>query len=454
MLAPNDAPGRRPRIAAAAGRVAFVAFALYLVLLLGGNSAAEFGGPPAWLPLWQLPAAGDQWVGIGLVSLLPPLSVAAWLLARWAAGSLRAIRWHGGWATWPLLALAVLALARAVVPCFGGDSQTTALLRLALLLIHLAWVTLYVVNERPPLFWVVVTVILLQSAVALGQFVTQSDLGLRFLGELPLDPQVPGVSVVMRGPVRWLRGYGLTPHPNVLAGTLTTLLLMLPALRPPATPARRWALVVAYGVGSAALFSTLARWAVFCFAMGLGINALPWLRRVLRRRGWRPLPFDGRALAALALAVTVMTVLYGDAVIGRAVGLETPIESRSLWERERDTQIALRLLGERPLTGVGLGRYVAEAQRYDRWAERVHNTPLLWGAELGAGAILLWLLLVIGPVWRREAFGRFAPETALWLGFWLLGLFYDRPDPLYELRYTLLTGLVVGLMAQTGKDEG
>ncbi len=224
------------------------------------------------------------------------------------------------------------------------------------------------------------------------------------------------------------------------------MLLMLPVVARQRPPKQRRALPLLFALGCAALFATLARWAAVCFALGLGLNLTPWLVDGLRRRRWTA-PAFGRSMAlAAGLAVGVMFVVYGDAVVGRAVALETPVESRSLWERERDTAIAARLLAERPLTGVGLGGYLSHARVVDRWAETVHNVPLLMGAELGLGGLLLWGVLLVAPVVRREVLGREAPQTALWVGFWLLGLLYPAPHPLLELRSVLLTGLILGLM--------
>jgi hypothetical protein len=326
-----------------------------------------------------------------------------------------------------------------------------AAVRLALLLAHLAWVYLYVVNERPPLLIIVAAVILLQSTVALGQFITQRDLGLARLGEPALDPQLAGVSVVMRGSDRWLRAHGLTNHPNILAGTLVPILLMLPVPARGRPPKPRWVLPLLMALGCAALFATLARWAAVCFALGLGLNLAPWLVAGVRRRRWVVAPFGLSLALAAGLAVGLMAVVYGDAVVGRAVALETPVESRSLWERERDTEIAARLLANRPLTGVGLGRYLSHARAIDRWAMTVHNVPLLMGAELGLPGVLLWLVLLVAPVARRGALGRYAPQTALWLGFWLLGLLYPAPQPLLELRSALLVGLLAGLVAVSSR---
>jgi hypothetical protein len=162
----------------------------------------------------------------------------------------------------------------------------------------------------------------------------------------------------------------------------------------------------------------------------------------------------GGAATGLAMAAVLIGFLaiYGDAVAGRVVALETPIESRSLMERERDTDVSQKIIAANPLNGVGLGNYVAAARAYDPWAETVHNMPLLLSAELGLGGLLVWTWLLVAPIARRGAFSRFVAQSALWLSFWLLGLLYNGPHPLYELRSTLLVGLVAGLISVTAID--
>lgn len=444
--ASNKAGERSAPWLSALERVAFLVFAFYLILLLGANSVARSGGPLSWLPLWRWPAADNQWTGIGVAGLLPLLSVAAWLTARAARGTLGAITWRWNAVSLPLLALVVLVALNLGRQCATG-CDLASLLRLALLVAHLAWIYLYVVNERPPLLGIVLAVIAIQGVVALGQFLTQRDLGLGFLGELPLDPAVAGISVIMRGPERWLRAYGLTIHPNVLATTLVPLLLILPTLDVSAPHWRRLLALAGLALGFVTLFTTLARWANLCFGLGLALNAAALIGA--RRHGKaRPSALiDGRALGLLALLAGLLVAVYGDAVAGRAVGLETPVENRSIWERERDTAISLRLIAEQPLTGIGWGRYSTAAQALDRWAVPVHNLPLLLAAELGLAGLAAWALIVIAPLARRGAFTDFAPHTALWLSFWLLGLFYLMPHPLYELRSALLTGLVAGVVS-------
>ncbi len=64
-------------------------------------------------------------------------------------------------------------------------------------------------------------------AIGFGQIVVQGPLGIP--GELALDAGTTGAAILEVGDARWLRPYGLTFHPNVLAGFLTSgLLLGLP----------------------------------------------------------------------------------------------------------------------------------------------------------------------------------------------------------------------------------
>jgi hypothetical protein len=447
LFAPHSDPSLR--LTDALRRGAYLSFAAYLAMLLGFSSIARTNGPLAWLPIWRLPDATDTFAAVGVVSLLPLLSVAAWLAARIRTGGLRTLT--AGWRafTYPLAALAALGLLRTLLPCLSGSCDLTALLRLSLLLAHLGWVYLYIVNEKPPLFPIVVAIIALQSIIAIGQFVGQSDLGLTFLGEIPLDPEVRGISVVMRGPERWLRAYGLTNHPNSLAAMLVTLLWMLPVLRPRLSPVAFLIGRAAFILGFAALLTTLARWAMVCFTLGAGVHLFAWFRAGWASRRWT-IP-KGSAATGLALAAVLIGFLtiYGDAAASRVVALDTPIESRSLMERERDTDVSRKVIAANPLGGVGLGNYVAEARAYDPWAETVHNMPLLLSAELGLGGFLVWTWLLVAPVARRGAFSRYAAQTALWLSFWLLGILYNGPHPLYELRSTLLVGLAAGLISVT-----
>jgi O-antigen ligase len=135
----------------------------------------------------------------------------------------------------------------------------------------------------------------------------------------------------------------------------------------------------------------------------------------------------------LLLPFLLVLFLYRDLVFSRFIALDTPIEARSIQQRLYDTEIALRLIIDHPWSGVGLGYYVDSAQLLDPNASRVHNVPLLVTAELGFPGLLLWLGLVLAPLWvlakkwktkgqtwqRRQAAAQLAP----WLAMLVINLF-------------------------------
>jgi O-antigen ligase len=451
---------------------------LFLLAMLATNGIVQDRGVITWFGFLPLPAADGYRVQAGLLLLLPLLGVLCWLPSR-AASVPR--RWQWGW--WPvplaMAALGLLAVASVGGRCLRHDCDPTLLLRLLLLLALFWWVYGFVLNERPSLFWIFVVVITLQSSVAIAQFLLQHDLGLRFLGELVLDPQDIGTSVVISNGRRWLRGYGLTRHPNALSQTVILSLFYLLATlhqqpRPWLPTARLLALLFLL-----VLFGTLvalSRWAWVCLAVGLLLYAWPFLRTVWERRRLPPFPRPHRRLVLAVAAILILGgLLYGGAAVGRFTNLDHPVESRSLWERERDVAISLLLIRQHPWSGIGYGNYLAQAVRLDWWAEIVHTVPLRLGAEMGMPALALWLVFLIAPLLRVERdaaperpldAGYFsippsgslpypltplaaaAARKALWLVFGLLGLLYLGPNPLADVRSALLAGVITAVVAR------
>jgi cytochrome c len=118
--------------------------------------------------------------------------------------------------------VSAVSAAQAVDPVYAA--YTTV--RLAFLPV------LYLLLVNAPLrqgliVWPLVAGMIIQGAVGVPQFLFGHTLGLEWLGETVADAASPGVSVVMTGVQRWLRAYGLTPHPNILGGLLMAGLLIV-----------------------------------------------------------------------------------------------------------------------------------------------------------------------------------------------------------------------------------
>ena len=444
-------------------------FALSLVLTLATHANNWRVGPLTWLPIVRLaPLLPTRFLtadmqqapmAIGVLTLLPLALGGSWLLLRVVEartpGRRRPWSWGGPGFTWPLLGLTGLALfslatqALHVRPAGLAPAQVLAAGSLALVWL----VYLFVVNERPLLTWPLAAVVTVQGLVAIVQFGVQRDLELAALGELALDPATGGTSVLLVDNVRWLRGYGLTGHPNLLAALLAlAMLLLLPDLAATRGP-RRLVLSCALVVGLLGLLATVSRAAWLAFGLGAALFVLASWRqpsaaaspRAPRRGDWLPIAvLSGAGLAFLAL--------YSRQLASRFLSLDSVVEVRSLSERGRDAAIALRLLGQHPWQGAGFGNYLPAARALDPAARIVHNAPLLALAELGLPGGLCWAWLTLAPfvvAARASLRGdpRLLPHLAPWLALVVMSLWHPLPWFSAGWRSTVLLALLMGVWA-------
>ena len=428
-------------------RVSQLAFGLMLFLLLVSHAPDE-GGPFAWLPLpLPLPTAVSNfgWQ-IGVLALLPIVVVAGWWLGmrqqrlqRLRAGESNA-KLYGQFltryglgetaVTGPLFAFSVLVVLRLT----GATLSVVAML-------GLCWLTyLFLVNNprwhQTRLWLVLALVLLVQGAVGVAQFMLQRQLGLAWLGEPTLDLLVEGTSVAQRAGQHWLRAYGLNSHPNQLGLLLMTLCLLIWPKRPHAVGWQRWLFWLSLTAGAAGLLVCLSRAAWLGLLLGGAITALVGHRgKVTAMRRELVVP-----TAILAAGLLFFMLSFGDVLTGRLFALDTPLESRSLMERQRDTSLALELIGQRPFLGVGLGQYLPAAAVLQTDAGVVHNVPLLIGAELGLLGLALWLIFWLWPLWRYGRSAAHKSGTAVWMALILFAIIHPEPS-LFLPKGAVLWGL-------------
>lgn len=344
---------------------------------------------------------------VGIFNFLPFL-----LLGLWAWLQKRADSWQWGprVITGPLLLFSLWAGLRVLdatprhIFIYLGD-------------LILVWIVyLYLVNRSPRLRPILAVVIVIQGLVACLQFVLQRDLGLAFLGELPLNPAFSGITVLQARGEPWLRAYGLTAHPNLLGALLALSLLLVLARSREGWPGRPvlWLPVMLLGFGG--LFFSFSRTAWLGAAASLAVWAF-----LGRRAGAQSTRVSYLWLLVPALLLVLAVIFYGDLIISRFARLQEPIEAQSISQRLNDARLALQLTAEHPWLGVGLGRNVHAAMRLSLEADRVHNVFLLAAAELGIPGLILVSWLLLGPLWaysglyRRGQVSRCAAGVAPWL---------------------------------------
>ncbi len=236
------------------------------------------------------------------------------------------------------------------------------------------------------------------SLLALAQFAVQhSILGYWFLGEPELSPSLGGVALGSWGGREVLRAYGTFPHPNVLGGILSVLLVWLAARK-------RW---LAFGTGLGAVVVSLSKTAwvsllgglsLFFARLGLGV-ILPWSDFSVTRR----LELLGSAAA---------------------------------------------MVGSSPLTGIGLGQFTRALPSFgvpsglSLFIQPVHNVFALIAAESGILALLAFLTLLFFALRQTFRERRWLLTISL-LQIIFLGMldhyFYTLPQGLF--LFSLILGL-------------
>lgn len=414
---------RREGVLAAVRLLTYVAFSALIVLspfrarfeLISRPDTPVYGDYTNFLLYWSdvaFLAFLSLW-GLGLLigGRMPRLGPAA---IRWPVTGLLAITW--------------LSAVASIDPALSAYNalRLTAAVALAV----------YVINEidsigklAPALALMVV----LQGAVGIGQAIDQASVGLHGLGELHLDVNAGGTSVVWSdaGP-RQLRGYGLTDHPNILGGMLALALVLVAAAAARASDLWRAPLAVVFALGCAALLLTFSRTG----ALALGFGLLLVLGLFAYRRDWR----SAGAWAAVALGGAIICLAlikpYGDELRQRGVVLDasevSSTEQRSLSEREALVKVSNDVFVGRPLLGVGAGTLPKALK--DGWPDfaydyqPAHFALLTVAAETGIVGGMMYGALIVVPfvlLWwrRRELTPELIAASGALLAVTVIGLF-------------------------------
>jgi hypothetical protein len=353
-----------------------------------------------WMRFPGAPGSFHPFYATGFLIFWPALaSIILWMiLGLPGIGLLWRDRLRRGWM------LAVLLLACWALLSWGWAYTTTAAINRpgASLAASVPFVLALIFGlvtacAGPPLRWIAAALIvsaLLSGGVGGLQVAGQSSSGLGRLGELKLDPQQSGVAVVQAEGVRWLRAYGLLPHPNILAGLLVAgvlanmgFFLSREAVQPRRAGTLLLVLIIAALLWFLGLTFSRAAW------LGLVVGAVTLLLLT-----WRHV--SRRLMLALAAVVALIGIafaaLYFPFLSARATATE-PLEQRSISDRIVYTDMAWRAIGESPIIGWGMGNFPWRASYYltftdfDLRGQQVHHIYLAAWAELGLVGLGLFI---------------------------------------------------------------
>lgn len=233
--------------------------------------------------------------------------------------------------------------------------------------------------------------------------------------ELRLNPEVSGVSVIQSEDVRFLRAYGLTAHPNLLAGGLVMgLLAGLWMWRQP-----EWQRLAAWT-------TTIGLWGLFLTFSRASVGGL-LVGSVVVFAAWWMTDFCRRELVSSGLRFGVVVLLVGgtfymvyrplvDVRAGSGNEGETSLEQMSVQARQIYKEQAKIMIRDNMWRGVGIGNFPWESfhmlrddpRGLDLQGDHVHNIYYLAVAELGVigGGLVSTTLavaaIIVGLRWRKK----------------------------------------------------
>jgi O-antigen ligase len=229
------------------------------------------------------------------------------------------------------------------------------------------------------------------SLLAIAQFITQGSIGgpLYFLGERFFTSQTPGIANASLNGALVLRPYATFSHPNVLAGfllcVLILLLLVLPLMEKRLT---RIMFVITLLVGTSALLLTMSRVAIVIWSLIIIFFMIVQAKK-------KTIVF----LLLLGCSFLFFVFSFFFSPIGTRI-LQTRLTEESVVQREALIHAAFLLFNKHPYLGVGLGNFLPSLTQMPQlvtstqYLQPVHNIFLLIITETGivGGLFFLWFL--------------------------------------------------------------
>jgi hypothetical protein len=296
-------------------------------------------------------------------------------------------------------------------------------------------------GDDEPVLWIFSLGAVGQSIIAIAQWLQGDAIGLGWLGELHWDP-----NDLFGYKEEIFRGYGLTAHPNMLAGYLVVAsFAVVTLLYRQRVFSVRWVIAVFFLGGIiGGLLATLSRTGLFAGLLAVAaMVAFRWrsLRQIPRQYG---LVLGGLLLIGLVLVVLV----FGGTLLERNWGLQ---DSKGVGNRlTLGYDDTLDVIGEHPIRGSGEGNLMIRVGRNHliptgRALLPAHNVFLVVLAELGIPGLILFLLACVTVL--RRLFGPLQGPAFVWtVAFlaWVAIMPFDY-YPWLDYRTRLLTFWIVGM---------
>jgi len=226
--------------------------------------------------------------------------------------------------------------------------------------------------------------VLFESVLAILQWFKQGSIfGYYFLGENKYNVSTPGIATFDFFGTKKVRSYGTTPHPNVLGGYLA---ILLPWVFDEIMSKSQMSNLKTQNYSSKLKTLSMGSFVVGLVALYLSFGRSAWVVGILGLLGVLALNFKGFPSSILH---PPSSVFY----------------SLSFLRRAELNWIALQMIKDHPLLGVGLNNFTVRMDEYGkvsgwvRFLQPVHNVYLLVAAEIGLLGLVVFVSLLLFTIY-------------------------------------------------------
>lgn len=282
-------------------------------------------------------------------------------------------------------------------------------------------------NELSNITILLSVTVIAQSLLAMGQYIHQGSLSgiFYFVGERNFSASTPGIANASINGELILRPYGTFPHPNVLAGFLLTVLVLIYAFFDTNKSIIKKALkILSLILGSIALLLTLSR-----IAVSLWLILTIFFLAITLFNHWKNNSQIFSIISLLIITITIVGFLTYVPLYSRFEN--TNINELAVTQRVDLFNNALTLIRGNPLFGVGLYNFIPAIFNIQKplvsilSLQPVHNVFILITAELGIVGLLFSFLFLIKSFYRLISFNNKYSKTLLIIltNLLIIGLF-------------------------------
>ncbi len=229
-------------------------------------------------------------------------------------------------------------------------------------------------------------VVVFQSLLGLGQFITNHSLGIKFLGESVVSQYIPGVAKIDFDQYKQIRAYGTFLHPNIFGGYLVLSILFIYfyilQCRSKLFHVEQLWLIFSLVIGFIALFLTFSKGSIVSLIVGFALYLFHVEHKSIKKMS------HVEQLLYIGGIIGLISVML---ILGKYQILKSIQERVHLWDMNKP-------IGQEIYIGKGLGQSVYDVSfdsYLDFWKlQPIHNVYLHLINEIGVIGIGILIYLI------------------------------------------------------------